>query len=174
MGLLGAEILGLGMPGIDRRLLVISETDGCFVDGLGAATGCRAGNRSLRILDFGKVAATFVDTCTEETIRILPKSEARLTAAFYAPGARNKWESMLYGYQTMPASDLFVVQHVQLNDPLSKIIGSPGIKARCEVCGEEILNGREILKAGTTLCRACSGEGYFKAQAEELSLLLDQ
>jgi formylmethanofuran dehydrogenase subunit E len=70
MGLAGAEILGIDLPRNDKQLLVISETDGCTVDGLIAATGCRVGSRTLRIHDYGKVAATFVDTCTEEAIRV--------------------------------------------------------------------------------------------------------
>lgn len=77
-GTLAAELLGLDVPRHDKRLLVISETDGCAVDGLVAASGCRFGFRTLRILDFGKVAATFADTYTEETIQIIPRREARL------------------------------------------------------------------------------------------------
>ena len=56
MSLLAAELLGLELPRADKQLLVISETDGCTVDGIVAATGCHVGGRTLRILDFGKVA----------------------------------------------------------------------------------------------------------------------
>ena len=90
MGLFGAELPGIDLPRNDKRLLAISETDGCAVDGLISATGCRVGKRTLRIRDFGKVAATFADTRTEETIRIIPKREARALAADYAPTAQNK------------------------------------------------------------------------------------
>jgi len=97
MGLFAAELLGLDLPRRDKRLLVISETDGCTVDGLIAATGCRVGSRTLRIQDFGKVAATFADTYTEETVRIVPRREARLVASDHTRGASNKWEAMLLG-----------------------------------------------------------------------------
>ena len=117
MGLFAAELLGIELPRSDKRLLVISETDGCAVDGLIAATGCRVGSRTLRILDFGKVAATFTDTYTEETIRIVPRREARVLATDHQPDARNIWEAMLLGYQVMSASELFFVQHVQLDMP---------------------------------------------------------
>jgi len=73
MSLLAGEILGLELPRIDKRLLVIAEADGYTVDSIIAATGCHVGGRTLRILDFGKVAATFIDTHTEETIRIVPR-----------------------------------------------------------------------------------------------------
>lgn len=70
MALYAAELLRLELPRADKRLLVIAETDGCAVDGLIAATGCRVGSRTLRILDFGKVAATFTDTHTGRSVRV--------------------------------------------------------------------------------------------------------
>lgn len=161
MGILAGEILEIDLPRRDKKLLVIAETDGCAVDGIIAATGCRVGSRTLRILDFGKVAATFVDTLTEAAIRIAPSSQSRSLASDYVPKARNDWESMLLGYQSMPASELFVVQHVQLNLRLSQIISKPGKRVTCEVCGEEIINGREVSRENVILCRACAGESYY-------------
>jgi formylmethanofuran dehydrogenase subunit E len=31
----------------------------------------------------------------------------------------------------------------------------------CQVCGEEIINEREIVHEGSTLCRACAGQAYY-------------
>jgi len=174
MGLFAAELLGIQLPRNDKRLLVISETDGCAIDGLIAATGCRVGSRTLRILDFGKVAATFADVYTEETIRIVPRREARKLAVDHVFKARNDWEAMLAGYQVISAPELFVVQQVKLNMSLSEIISRPGRKAICEVCREEIINGREVLKNGVVLCRACDGAGYYHYSVDSLAVeLLD-
>jgi len=174
MGLFAAELLGIQLPRTDKRLLVISETDGCAIDGLIAATGCRVGSRTLRILDFGKVAATFADVYTEETIRIVPRREARKLAVDHVFKARNDWEAMLAGYQVISAPELFVVQQVKLNMSLSEIISRPGRKAICEVCREEIINGREVLKNGVVLCRACDGAGYYHYSVDSLAVeLLD-
>lgn len=94
IGLLVGLLLDLHLPQPEKRLLAIAETDGCFVDGLSAATGCYIGRRTLRIEDYGKTAATFVDTLTEQAIiRIAPRTEARELAWDYAPFARNKWEA---------------------------------------------------------------------------------
>lgn len=174
MALYAAEILGLCLPREDKRLLVISETDGCAVDGLIAATHCRVGSRTLRILDLGKVAATFTDIHTETSIRIAPSHQARSLAHEYAPQAGSRWEAMLLGYQVIPTAELFVAQFVQLNESLSQIISRPGRKAVCDVCGEEVINGREIIKNETVLCRACAGEGYYRlkdSQPEQISFL---
>ena len=69
MGLAGAAALGVEAPQGNKRMLVITETDGCFVDGIEVATGCSVGHRTLRVEDYGKVAATFVDLETQEAIR---------------------------------------------------------------------------------------------------------
>src|SRR5512141_2763814 len=66
MALAGAMALDLDLPRQDKRLLVIAETDGCFIDGLEVAAGISAGRRTLRIIDYGKVAATFVNASTGE------------------------------------------------------------------------------------------------------------
>lgn len=163
MATYASELLDLDIPRSDKRLLVIAETDGCAVDGLIAATSCRVGSRTLRILDFGKVAATFTDTRNEASIRILPRRDVRSIASDYAPNAKNKWEAMLFGYQAMPLAELFAVEAVCLNDSVAKIVSKPGKKATCEVCGEEIINGREVTNDGQILCRPCAGEGYYQS-----------
>ncbi len=61
IGLAGMKALGFTEPPTKKQLLVISETDGCFVDGVIAATNCTVGHRTLRVEDYGKVAVTFVD-----------------------------------------------------------------------------------------------------------------
>ncbi|MBU2611417.1 MAG: formylmethanofuran dehydrogenase [Chloroflexi bacterium] len=162
MGMLAGEILGLDLPQADKRLLVIAETDGCAVDGISVATGCWVGRRTLRIEDYGKVAATFVDTRTETAIRIVPRREARQVASDYAPSASNKWEAQVFGYQCMPAEVLFTVQSVRLCAPLAKIISQAGKKVVCERCQEEIVNEREVDCEGVVLCRSCAGEQYYE------------
>ncbi len=166
MGLLAGEVLGLDLPQTDKRLLAIAETDGCAIDGISVATGCWVGRRTLRVEDYGKVAATFVDTATRRAIRIAPRPDARQRARHYAPEARNKWEAQLLGYQRMPAGELLSVQSVQLKTPIEQIVSRPGLRAACDVCGEEIMNEREVARDGLTLCRACAGESYYLLTAE--------
>lgn len=63
MTMAGLRRLGLTDPrGRDRkRLLIFVEMDRCATDAIMTATGCSPGKRSLKILDHGKMAATFVD-----------------------------------------------------------------------------------------------------------------
>ncbi|HZY44034.1 MAG TPA: FmdE family protein, partial [Anaerolineae bacterium] len=99
MGLFAAHELQIDLPRNDKRLLIIVETDGCFVDGLSAATGCSIGHRTLRLIDHGKIAAAFIDTETNQTVRIVPKRSARQAARQYGPKAQSRWHAQLEAYQ---------------------------------------------------------------------------
>ena len=80
MGMAAGRVLGLALPQTDKRLLTIAETDGCGADGISAATGCWVGRRTLHIMDFGKMAATFVDTTSGNAVRIAPSAQSRQLA----------------------------------------------------------------------------------------------
>ena len=165
MGLYAGELLGLALPQADKRLYTIMETDGCAADGVAVATNCWVGRRTMRIEDYGKVAATFVDTETGQALRLVPRPTVRGAARAYAPEADNKWEAQLVGYQLMPNDELFDVREVVLRTPIEQIISRPGRKALCAVCGEEIMNEREVARDGLVLCRACAGESYYEPAA---------
>ena len=162
MGLLAGKILNLELPQIDKRLLTIMETDGCASDGIAVVTNCWVGKRTLRIEDYGKVAATCVDTLTGRAVRILPAPTARTLALKYAPQAPSLWEAYLLGYQRMPDEELLAYSFVDLNVPIEKIVSHPESRATCQQCGEEIINERELNIDGRILCRACAGFAYYK------------
>ena len=164
MGLLAGKALGMDLPQHDKRLLTIVETDGCASDGIAVATNCWVGRRTMRVEDYGKVAATFGDTADGRAVRIIPRPDARALARDFAPRARNKWEAMLQGYQRMPDETLLSMQPVRLATTVEAILGRAGWRAACEACGEEILNGREIQRRDITLCRACAGESYYRPE----------
>jgi formylmethanofuran dehydrogenase subunit E len=70
---------------------------------------------------------------------------------------------MLAGYQRMPDEALLSLQPVQLTTPVAALISRQGARAVCALCGEEIINEREVLHQGQTVCQACAGHGYYKA-----------
>lgn len=162
MGMLAADLLGLALPqGMhDKRLLTIVETDGCFADGVSAATGCWLGHRTLRCVDLGRIAATFVDTERDEAIRIRPSARARSLAATYAPDAASRWHAYLLGYRAMPTDLLLTVEPVRLAVPVATLVSHPSRRTTCVACGEEIFNGREVISEDGTRCLACAGSGY--------------
>ena len=161
IGLAGACALGLAAPRADKRLLVILESDGCFADGIEAATGCSVGHRTLRIEDYGKIAATFVDVQNGEALRLAPRLDVRRRAGEYAGGEPRQYFAQLQAYQAMPDDELLSVRPVQLHVPVQKLISRPGVRVHCEVCGEEIINERESVIEGHLLCQACAHGGYY-------------
>ena len=162
LGLAGMRTLGFNEPPTEKQLLVISETDGCFVDGVSAATGCTVGHRTLRVEDYGKVAATFVDTKTSRAVRVAPRLDVRERACAYVYNEPRHYYAQMQAYQMMPEEEMFTVQEVALNSPIEQIVSRPGLRVHCDVCGEEIMNEREIHQNGLTLCHACAHGGYYQ------------
>lgn len=170
IGMAGPEALGLDAPRHDKRMLVLAETDGCFVDGVIVASGCTVGHRTLRVVDYGKVAATFIDTETGRAVRVWPRDDAREAAlAVIGPEAESDWHAQLDGYQVMPEAALLNVQPVALTFSLAELLGRPGDRMVCEACGEEILNQRGVVRDGRTLCRGCAGSSYYTLPTEDAS-----
>lgn len=163
IGLLGACIFDLP-PGENpnKRLLIIVESDGCFSDGVEVATGCALGHRTLRLEDYGKIAAVFVDTQIGRAIRIAPRLDVRERAFDCLPDEPHHYFAQLRAYQVLPDDKLLTVQEVKLNMPVEKIVSRPGVRINCALCGEEIINEREVTRDGLTLCHTCAGEGYYR------------
>lgn len=163
MGLAGAAALGLEAPRSDKRLLVIAETDGCFLDGLSVAAGVAPGRRTMRVEDYGKVAATFIDVQTEQALRLAPRPDVRTAALAYAPGEHRHYFAQLTGYQVMPDDELFAVTPVTLTRSVAELVSRPGVRVNCTACGEEIINQREVLVGEQALCVTCAHGGYYAA-----------
>lgn len=169
MGLYGLMALGLTDTRYEPRfhnkrkhLLTIVETDGCGADGVAVATGCYVGRRTLRVVDFGKMAVTLVNTKTDLAVRVIPRPDARSLARTYAPDARSRWHAYLHAYQIIPDELLMSSQEVTLTQSIAEILSKPSARVNCEACGEEILNEREVSQDGRLLCRSCAGAAYYR------------
>ena len=162
MGLLAGEVLDIEVPQARKRLFTFVESDGCGMGGISTATGCFVRRRTMQVLDFGKLAATFVDRKSGAAVRIYPHPESRLRAVAALPNEKNRWTSQLKAYQFLPDSELFVVEQVELTVSLKAIISKPGVYVNCNTCGEEIGNEREVVINGRNLCRSCAGENYYR------------
>ena len=162
MGLAGATALHMTIPRADKRLLVILETDGCFADGVEVATGCTVGHRTLRVEDYGKIAATFVEVKTGRAVRLTPRLDVRERARYYVPGEVRHYFAQLAGYQRMDDDELFSFQEVKLSLPVEAIVSRAGVRVHCDFCGEEIINEREIYQGDLILCRGCAGLAYYQ------------
>jgi formylmethanofuran dehydrogenase subunit E len=147
---------------LEKRLLTIVETDGCGADGISVATSCSVGRRTLRVFDFGKLAATLVDTKNRKAVRVAPSPHSRQLAVDLASDAIDRWHAYLQAYQEIPDDELVVLEPVRLTKSLSEILSKPNRLAICSKCGEEIMNEREVQGVNGVLCLSCSGEGYYE------------
>lgn len=166
IGLAGMKALGLEANQGSKRLLVILETDGCFADGVIAATNCTVGHRTLRVEDYGKVAATFVDTKTGQAVRVAPVLDVRQQACACCPDEPRHYFAQMDAYQILPDEKLLTLAEVHLITPLAQIVSRPGVRVDCASCGEEIMNEREVLVDGEPFCRACAGLPYYQTPVE--------
>lgn len=162
IGLAGMTALGFSEPPPKKRLLTILETDGCFADGITTATDCTIGHRTLRIEDYGKTAATFVDTRTSRAVRVAPTLDLRRQALSFVPEESRHYFAQMQAYRTMPDEKLLAVKEVQLTTSVEQIVSRPGVRINCVHCGEEIINQREVILDGQPVCRACAGSAYYR------------
>lgn len=165
MSMLGLKLTGIDDPkGEDRKkIIVYVEIDRCATDAIQSVTGCRLGKRSLKFLDFGKMAATFVNLETDRAVRILAIEESKYKAKNYFPDIEDKYKCQLEAYKVMPDEELFEWKEVQVNIPEEDMPGRPKRRVRCDKCGEHVQDNRDVPVDGMLLCKACSGKSYYQA-----------
>ncbi len=167
MAMLGLEKLGIEDPRGNRedrkRLVTFVEIDRCATDAIAVVTGCRLGKRALKFRDWGKMAATFVDVSTGKAIRIAAKESSKALASTMHPEIESKNQQQMLAYREMAEDDLFTKQWVKIELPAEEFPGYKGERIVCAECGEGISFRREVLREGRVLCRACSGERYYRA-----------
>ena len=117
MAMLGCRLIGLDNPKRRdqiKKLLVYVEMDRCTADAVAHVTGVKLGRRSLKFMDYGIMAATFVNLETGQSFRVLSTEESRDLCDVYAPEIADQRERQLTAYQRMPESVLFRVQSVHV------------------------------------------------------------
>ena len=170
MAMLGCDLIGLDnpsqMPQI-KQLIVYVEMDRCAADAVAYVTGVKLGRRSLKFIDNGIMAATFVNLQTHKAFRIVSTETARELASALAPEIEDKRAQQLAAYKIMDTRDLFEVQAVQVRVPASDMPGPTRFKAVCERCGTVVRDKKEVMKNNQILCRPCAFGSYFQPLTEQ-------
>ena len=164
MSMLGLSLIGIDDPkGKDRKsLIVYVEIDRCATDAIQSVTGCSPGKRSMKLLDYGKMAATFVNLKEDKAVRLLAKEESKNKAKNYFPEIEDKYKCQLEAYKVMPDEELFEWKEVKVEIPEEDMPGRPKRRVKCEKCGEHVQDNRDLNVEGKILCKACAGEAYYK------------
>ncbi len=163
MAMLGLARLGIDDPkGVDRkRLVTFVEIDRCATDAIAVVTGCRLGKRALKIRDWGKMAATFIDLSTQKAIRIAALESSKDRARELYPEIEPKNAQQMHAYRYLPDTDLFTEQWVTVPLHPREMPGYKSPRITCAQCGEGINYDREVTVrtetgANRILCQACA------------------
>ncbi len=163
MTMLGLEKIGINDPkGVDRKkLYVFVEIDRCATDAIQSVAGCTLGKRSMRWVDNGVMAATFVNLETNKAVRITAREESREYSKKYCPEIVDKYKRQLEAYRIMDEDELFKVEWVEVTIPQKDMPGRPLNRVQCESCSDWVQDCREVEQDGKILCRACAFGTYY-------------
>jgi len=152
MARLALKELEIENPKKSRDLIVYVECDRCLTDAIGTVTGCKLGKRSLKSMDYGKSAASFLNLKTGKAIRILSVKKTRPPQ-----GA-----DLVKFFENVPDEDMFIVRPVKINYKPEDLPGKPTIAATCQKCGEDIIDGRHVSGDDADICKPCAYGAYYK------------
>lgn len=148
--------MGMRLVGIDneldgKKIMVFSECNRCPSDAIMTATGCRIGKRTFYFMDYGKVAATFLNTETGKAVRVSRKEHR------YAPDGTD----MITFYENLREEEFLEAHEVDLTLGEGDYPGPPVKVVVCSKCGEEVMDLRHVEQSGQILCKACAHKPYY-------------
>ncbi len=165
MAMAGCREIGIEDPKLKserKKIIVYVEMDRCASDAVMAVTGCRVGKRTVKIMDYGIMAATFVNLETDKAVRVRARESSRKLASKYAPHIEEKYEQQREAYKVMPEDELFEIREVSVKIPEEDMPGRPVKRVQCEKCGNWVQDKRDVQINDSILCRPCAFGGYFK------------
>ena len=163
MAILGMKAIGIDDPkGKDRKkLIVYVETDRCATDAILVVTGCQPGKRSMKILDYGKMAATFINLETGKAVRVAERNtdgDTLFTREMIQDNPRTT------DYAKRSDEEMFTVTEVKVDIRPEDLPGTPLRSVPCAMCGERVLDMKDVTVDGKYLCRPCAeGNRYYSA-----------
>lgn len=165
MAMLGCRLIGLDnpreLPQI-KQLIVYVEIDRCATDAIAYVTGVKLGRRSLKFIDNGIMAATFVNLETGAAVRLVSTESSRDLAHDYAPDIGDRQRQQIEAYRRMPDEVLFDVMPVRVDVPFHDMPGPSRFKSRCHACGAVVRDKKEVLVNDRILCRPCAYGTYYR------------
>jgi len=116
MSLRGLREIGIQDPKCRQRkdIMVIVEIDRCVLDAVQSVIGCSPGRRTLKLMDYGKMATTFVNLKVGRSVRILARDDSRERAKEYAPDIEDVYAAQCEAYKVMSDEELFTVATVEV------------------------------------------------------------
>jgi formylmethanofuran dehydrogenase subunit E len=165
MAMAGCREVGIDEPKGCKHLMISMEIDCCATDAVQAVTGCSLGKRTLKFLDYGKMAATFVNLETRKAVRVVARSDSGAVAPLDDHDTAILRGAKEQAYANMPEATLFTIQFNAIAARQEELPGFRDGNVTCAGCGEGVSYRREVLSGGRTLCIACARESYSPGMA---------
>ena len=154
-------------PAIQRKqLFVYMEIGHCAADGVIVVTNASLTNGLMKLIDYGKLAATFVHLPANRALRVRENQLSRALAVQMMPDVHSSWEAQQLAYRIMPDEQLLYWDEVSLPTPLPKVQKKHAVI--CDTCGDKVHEHCEVLVDGHTLCKPCAYGTYYN-QVEEIN-----
>ncbi|MFH0725522.1 MAG: FmdE family protein [Pseudomonadota bacterium] len=174
--LCGGQILGvrMAMAGLreleignsrgeeGRDLVIFVEIDRCVTDAIISVTGRTPGKRSIKMMDYGKAAATFVETRTGRAVRVSVRGDSGARIKEIAKTFRSRHDEKhadLEALKSITEADLLRIEKVRVELRPEDLPGESLGEVRCQACGETVRDLREVRHEGRVLCKPCAREG---------------
>ena len=154
MTLMALEALGMSPHDDMRDLVIFLETDRCVADASYVVTGVTVGRRRVKMYSYGKTAMSFLDLKSGKAVRVSVITSDR------PPHHADKAAQLAF-WEGYADSDIFSCQPVNITMPEGELPGPPARIATCCVCGEDVLDCKEVVQDGKTYCRACLNGAYY-------------
>jgi formylmethanofuran dehydrogenase subunit E len=149
-------------PAVQRKqIFVYMEMGRCAADSVILVTGASPTNQLMRLMNFGKLAATFVSLNSGRAIRVSEHFHSRQTAANMLPEYSNVREAQIRAYQYMSDELLLYWQEVNLLQGVPIIPEKYSID--CSRCGERINENAHLTIANRPVCKPCTEGTYYSA-----------
>ena len=165
MAVLGCRLIGLDEPRTlsqIKELIVYVEMDRCATDAISFVTGVKLGRRSLKFIDNGIMAATFVNLKNHRAFRIVSRETSRDLAKAFPHEIGDKAKQQVEAYKKMENDELFAVEEVIVDVPACDMPGPTKFKVVCDRCKTVVRDKREVCRNDEILCRPCAFGTYYQ------------
>jgi formylmethanofuran dehydrogenase subunit E len=154
LALKGVELIGTSDP---REMIVFIENERCIADAIQIVTGTRIGRRSAKLINYGKMAATFLNTASGAAYRVSIRQVA-LDAAHGQDAIRH--------FLHVPEAELLAWRKVSVSVKPEDLPGRPRRTVVCVRCGEKVFDGRDLSSDAGPLCPSCAHGSYYEIVEE--------
>jgi formylmethanofuran dehydrogenase subunit E len=162
--ILGVHLTECGLKAIGttdpKKIIIYVEIDRCIADTIQILSGTRLGRRSMKLVNYGKMAATFINIETWEAYRVFVSGKINEIIGNRNIGhdaEKKEIEKLL----EVASKEIVSIQKVNVKIPIEEMPGKPLRTVFCTKCKEKVFDGREIISNDGPLCKACSETPYY-------------